>query len=82
MVEEASRQQEAFHSRDPSPTVLEDAPRLQVHGTRGGVDVMRLSLSRVHCFVYYVIFEEEGRVEVISVWGQEIAHQPDFVDED
>lgn len=62
--------------------ILRDAPKHQVHGMRDGVEVRRLSLNKVHCFVYYVILEEEQRVEIISVWGQEMAHQPDFVDED
>ena len=62
--------------------ILEDAPKLQVHGMRDGVEVRRLSLRKVHCFVYYVILEDKNRVEIISVWGQEMAHQPDFADTD
>lgn len=61
--------------------ILRDAPKHQVHGMRDGVEVRRLSLRHVHSFVYYVILEEEKRVESISVWGQEMAHQPDFVNE-
>ncbi len=60
---------------------LRHAPKLAVHGMREGYEVRRLSLRRVHCFVYYVILEEEQRVEIISLWGQEQEHQPDFVDE-
>ena len=60
--------------------ILTEAPKLQVHGMRDGHEVRRLALNKVHCFVYYVILEEQKRVEVVSVWGQEMA-QPDFVDD-
>lgn len=49
---------------------------------RDGLEVRRLNLSRIHCYVYYTINEEKGVVEVIALWGQETAHQPDFADED
>jgi plasmid stabilization system protein ParE len=61
---------------------LQHAPRYAVHGVRDGREVRRLALSRVHCFVYYVILEEQNRVEIISVWGQEQESQPFFVDQD
>ena len=60
---------------------LKAAPKLTVYGHRDGHEVRRISLSRVHCHVYYVILEIESRVEIISVWGQEQEHQPDFVDD-
>jgi len=61
---------------------LKSAPKLAVHGRYEGHDVRRLSLGRVHCFVYYVILEAERRVEIVSVWGQERGSQPDFVEEE
>ena len=62
--------------------ILKNAPKLAVHGIRDGREIRRLNLSRIHCYVYYTIDEEAGVVEVISLWGQEMAYQPDFVDED
>lgn len=61
------------------PARPQGPPKLALHGTR---EVKRLNLSRVHCFVYYTIDEEAGVVEIVALWGQEMAHQPDFVDED
>lgn len=62
--------------------LLKGAPKLAVHGIRDGREVRRLNLSRVHCYVYYTIDEEAGVVEVIALWGQEVAEQPDFVDDE
>jgi hypothetical protein len=61
---------------------LKHAPKLAVHGMREGLEVRRINLSRIHCYIYYTIDETEGLVLIVSVWGQEMAHQPDFVDED
>jgi len=61
---------------------LKNAPKLAVHGMREGLEVRRLTLSRIHCYIYYTIDEAEGLVLIVSLWGQEMAHQPDFVDED
>jgi hypothetical protein len=62
--------------------ILKDAPKLAVHGVREGLEVRRLNLSRIHCYAYYTIDEKAGVVEVIALWGQEVANQSDFVDED
>ena len=59
---------------------LKTAPQLSVHGMRDGYEVRRLALSRVHCFVYYVIVKDSQRVDIVSVWGQERESQPDFDD--
>lgn len=60
---------------------LSRAPKHVVHGVRDGYKVRRLALTRIHCFVYYVIIEEQQTVEVISVWGQEVSEQPEFDDD-
>jgi hypothetical protein len=60
-------------------SVLSRGPKLMVHGRYDGLEVRRLSMPKVHCFVYYTIDEEQQLVTVISVWGQEVEHQPDFV---
>ena|SRR5690606_23832571 len=62
--------------------VLMQAPKLMVHGRLDGLDVRRLSMSKVHCFVYYTIDEERGVATIVSVWGQEVEQQPRFVDDD
>lgn len=61
---------------------LTSAPKHAVHGIRDGYEVRRLALNRIHCFVYYVIVEEQRSVEIVSVWGQEVSEQPEFVDDD
>lgn len=63
-------------------SVLKQAPKLMVHGRLDRLEVRRLSMSRVHCFVYYIIDEERGVVTIVSVWGQEVERQPSFVDDD
>lgn len=61
---------------------LQHGPKLAVHGMREGLEVRRLNLSRIHCYIYYTIDEAKDLVLIVSLWGQEMAHQPDFVDED
>jgi hypothetical protein len=63
-------------------SVLADAPKLMVHGRFDGLEVRRLSMPKVHCFVYYTLDEARGLVTIISVWGQEVERQPEFVDTD
>ena len=58
--------------------ILKDGPKLAVHGMRQGLEVRRLNLKRIHCSLYYTINEAEGVVEIVALWGQEMAHQPDF----
>ena len=61
---------------------LQHAPKLAVHGMREGLEVRRLNLSRIHCFIYYTIDEAKDLVLIVSLWGQEMAYQPDFVFDD
>lgn len=61
---------------------LQHGPKLAVHGMREGLEVRRLNLSRIHCYIYYTIDEAKNLVLIVSLWGQEMARQPDFVDED
>lgn len=48
---------------------LREPPRLEVYGSFQGMPVRRLLMKSVHCHVYFVIYEEDERVEIVSVWG-------------
>lgn len=60
---------------------LQHGPKLAVDGMREGLEVRRLNLSRIHCYIYYTIDEPKDLVLIVSFWGQEMAHQPDFIEE-
>lgn len=43
--------------------------KLEIYGDFEGLPVRRLLLEKTRCHVYYLVFEQEGLVRIVAIWG-------------